>query len=101
MTRKSTVNRKKTDQLGNFLQLVIFTTEEGISYEFFGTPIDFERLNSAVKNITFGPTIEKEGAIEYLRSGSKYIFEDAEGMKGEGAWEIQTDYMITEQGPRD
>jgi hypothetical protein len=31
----------------------------------------------------FGPVIEKEGAIEYLRSGSKYLFE---GMEGEGAW---------------
>jgi hypothetical protein len=98
MSKKSTVNRKKTEEIGKFLQLVIFTTKEGISYEFFGTPIDFERPDSTVNGITFGPSVEKEAAIEYLRSGSKYLYE---GMEGEGAWQIETDFLITDQGPRD
>lgn len=70
---------------GKHLQLVVLTTEEGISYEFFGTPIDVQRFESDIKGIMLGPVIEKEGAIEYLRSGSKYLFE---GMDGEGAWKV-------------
>ena len=73
----------KDAKTGKFLQLVVLTTTEGISYEFFGTPIDIERFDSDIKGIMLGPIIEKEGAIEYLRSGSKYLFE---GMEGEGAW---------------
>ena len=81
--------REKEDKTGKFLQLVVLTTKEGISYEFFGTPIDISRIDSELKGVMFGPTIEKEGAIEYLRSGSKYLYE---GMEGEGAWS-------TDQGP--
>jgi hypothetical protein len=81
--------REKEDKTGKFLQLVVLTTKEGISYEFFGTPIDISRIDSELKGVMFGPTIEKEGAIEYLRSGSKYLYE---GMEGEGAW-------TTDQGP--
>jgi len=75
--------REKEDKTGKFLQLVVLTTKDGISYEFFGTPIDVSRIDSELKGVMFGPTIEKEGAIEYLRSGSKYLYE---GMEGEGAW---------------
>ena len=75
--------REKEDKTGKFLQLVVLTTKEGVSYEFFGTPIDISRIDSELKGVMFGPTIEKEGAIEYLRSGSKYLYE---GMEGEGAW---------------
>jgi hypothetical protein len=77
--------REKEDKTGKFLQLVVLTTKEGVSYEFFGTPIDISRIDSDLKGVMFGPTIEKEGAIEYLRSGSKYLFE---GKDGEGAWEV-------------
>jgi len=70
---------------GEFLQLVVLTTHEGISYEFFGTPINVKRFDSDIKGIMLGPVIEKEGAIEYLRSGSKYLYE---GKEGEGAWEV-------------
>ena len=77
--------REKEDKTGKFLQLVVLTTKDGISYEFFGTPIDISRIDSELKGVMFGPTIEKEGAIEYLRSGSKYLFE---GMEGEGAWKV-------------
>lgn len=82
---KMGINGLKNEDLSKFLQLVVITTKEGISYEFFGTPIDFSRHNSDIKGIMFGPNIEKEGAIEYLRSGSKYFFE---GMEGEGAWRV-------------
>lgn len=75
--------RQKEAETGKFLQLVVLTTKEGVSYEFFGTPIDTSRIESDLKGVMFGPVIEKEGAIEYLRSGSKYLFE---GMEGEGAW---------------
>jgi len=75
--------REKEDKTGKFLQLVVLTTKDKISYEFFGTPIDISRIDSELKGVMFGPTIEKEGAIEYLRSGSKYLYE---GMEGEGAW---------------
>ena len=81
--------REKEDKTGKFLQLVVLTTKDGISYEFFGTPIDISRIDSELKGVMFGPTIEKEGAIEYLRSGSKYLYE---GKEGEGAW-------TTDQGP--
>lgn len=77
--------REKEDKTGKFLQLVVLTTKDGISYEFFGTPIDVSRIDSELKGVMFGPTIEKEGAIEYLRSGSKYLYE---GMEGEGAWKV-------------
>lgn len=77
--------REKEDKTGKFLQLVVLTTKDGISYEFFGTPIDISRIDSELKGVMFGPTIEKEGAIEYLRSGSKYLYE---GMEGEGAWGV-------------
>jgi hypothetical protein len=77
--------REKEDKTGKFLQLVVLTTQQGISYEFFGTPIDVSRIDSELKGVMFGPAIEKEGAIEYLRSGSKYLYE---GMEGEGAWEV-------------
>lgn len=78
-----------------FLQLVVLTTHEGISYEFFGTPIDIERFDSDIKGIMLGPVIEKEGAIEYLRSGSKYLFE---GMDGEGAWKVGGEPWTTDHG---
>ena len=81
--QKMSLNHLKSDQIGKFLQLVVLTTHEGISYEFFGTPIDVQRFESDIKGIMLGPVIEKEGAIEYLRSGSKYLFE---GMEGEGGW---------------
>ena len=81
--------RQKEDKTGKFLQLVVLTTKEGVSYEFFGTPIDNSRIDSDLKGVMFGPVIEKEGAIEYLRSGSKYLYE---GKEGEGAW-------TTDQGP--
>lgn len=77
--------REKELETGKFLQLVVLTTKEGVSYEFFGTPIDTSRIESDLKGVMFGPVIEKEGAIEYLRSGSKYLFE---GKDGEGAWEV-------------
>jgi hypothetical protein len=77
--------REKQAENGQFLQLVVLTTKEGISYEFFGTPINVERFESDIKGIMLGPLIEKEGAIEYLRSGSKYLYE---GKEGEGAWEV-------------
>jgi hypothetical protein len=81
--------REKELETGKFLQLVVLTTKEGVSYEFFGTPIDNSRIDSDLKGVMFGPVIEKEGAIEYLRSGSKYLYE---GKEGEGAW-------TTDQGP--
>ena len=77
--------REKEDKTGKFLQLVVLTTKDGISYEFFGTPIDISRIDSELKGVMFGPTIEKEGAIEYLRSGSKYLYE---GKEGEGGWMV-------------
>ena len=77
--------RQKELETGKFLQLVVLTTKEGVSYEFFGTPIDVSRIDSELKGVMFGPTIEKEGAIEYLRSGSKYLYE---GMEGEGGWMV-------------
>ena len=92
------INHLKSDQIGNFLQLVVLTTKEGISYEFFGTPIDVQRFESDIKGIMLGPVIEKEGAIEYLRSGSKYLFE---GMDGEGAWEVERGAGFADHGPGD
>lgn len=92
------LNHLKSDQIGKFLQLVVLTTHEGISYEFFGTPIDVERFESDIKGIMLGPVIEKEGAIEYLRSGSKYLFE---GMDGEGAWEVERGAGFADHGPGD
>lgn len=89
MSEKSSkmgIKQLKNEEIGKFLQLVVLTTHEGISYEFFGTPIDVQRFESDIKGIMLGPVIEKEGAIEYLRSGSKYLFE---GMDGEGAWEVE------------
>ena len=77
--------RQKEAETGKFLQLVVLTTKEGVSYEFFGTPIDNSRIDSDLKGVMFGPVIEKEGAIEYLRSGSKYLYE---GMEGEGGWMV-------------
>ena len=77
--------RQKEAETGKFLQLVVLTTKEGVSYEFFGTPIDTSRIESDLKGVMFGPVIEKEGAIEYLRSGSKYLYE---GMEGEGGWMV-------------
>lgn len=89
MSEKSSkmgIKQLKNEEIGKFLQLVVLTTHEGISYEFFGTPIDVQRFESDIKGIMLGPVIEKEGAIEYLRSGSKYLFE---GMEGEGAWKVE------------
>ena len=73
----------KNNEISDFLQLIVLTTKEGVSYEFFGTPIDIKRFESDIKGILLGPIIEKEGAIEYLRSGSKYLYE---GKNGEGGW---------------
>jgi hypothetical protein len=92
------IKHVKNDEIGKFLQLVVLTTHEGISYEFFGTPIDVERFESDIKGIMLGPVIEKEGAIEYLRSGSKYLFE---GMEGEGAWGIERGSGIMDHGSKD
>lgn len=101
MSEKSSkmgIKRLKNEDMAKFLQLVVLTTHEGISYEFFGTPIDIQRFESEVKGIMLGPIIEKEGAIEYLRSGSKYLFE---GMEGEGAWEIRRDEGSWTTGQKD
>jgi len=92
------LNHLKSDHIGKFLQLVVLTTHEGISYEFFGTPIDVQRFESDIKGIMLGPVIEKEGAIEYLRSGSKYLFE---GMEGEGGWSVGGGDWIADHGSGD
>jgi hypothetical protein len=92
------INHLKNDQIGKFLQLIVLTTHEGISYEFFGTPIDIQRFESNIKGIMLGPVIEKEGAIEYLRSGSKYLFE---GMDGEGAWRVEGGGGFADHGSKD
>jgi hypothetical protein len=92
------INHLKNDQIGRFLQLIVLTTHEGISYEFFGTPIDIQRFESDIKGIMLGPVIEKEGAIEYLRSGSKYLFE---GMDGEGAWKVEGGGGFADHGSKD
>lgn len=92
------INHLKDGQIGKFLQLVVLTTHEGISYEFFGTPIDVERFESDIKGIMLGPVIEKEGAIEYLRSGSKYLFE---GMEGEGGYGLGMGSGIMDHGSKD
>lgn len=92
------INHLKEGQIGKFLQLVVLTTHEGISYEFFGTPIDVQRFESDIKGIMLGPVIEKEGAIEYLRSGSKYLFE---GMEGEGGWKVGEGTGFMDHGPGD
>jgi hypothetical protein len=85
--------RQKELETGKFLQLIVLTTKEGVSYEFFGTPIDTSRIESDLKGVMFGPVIEKEGAIEYLRSGSKYLFE---GKEGEGGWVVGDGPWTTE-----
>ena len=85
------INNLKNGKINDFLQLVVLTTHEGISYEFFGTPVDIERFESDIKSIMLGPVIEKEGAIEYLRSGSKYLYE---GKEGEGAYGLENGEWI-------